>query len=211
VAYAQTRYEEHLNVLTHGIMAAAVMIMLPWAVWNAGRVSFRNGAGVAVFCGCLILMFGVSAVYHGLPAGGAAKKVLNRLDHMAIFFAIAGSYTPIAIAVIGGRTGQSILIMEWILVLVGILFKILAFKKNRLTWILSTVLYLLMGWAVVICLPVFIRQANPVFAWLILAGGVFYTGGILFFAQSRRYAHVIWHFFVDAGAACHFLAIAVFL
>ena len=211
MAQEQTRGEERLNVLTHGSMALAVLAVLPWAVWRAGQTASLDGAGVAIFCLCLFLMFGASTLYHGQSAGSARKRTLNRLDHMAIFFAIAGSYTPIALSIIGGTTGKVMLILEWSLVLVGVLFKVVSFKKNRLTWMISILLYLLMGWALVICLPLLIRQANPALVWLILIGGLLYTGGLLFFAQSWRYAHVVWHFFVNGGAICHFTAIVFFL
>ena len=213
--YAQTRQEERLNTLTHGAMAVLIIAALPFSVLHAYRQTatapLTAALGVSVFCLCLILMFGTSALYHALPAASRFKRVFNRLDHMAIYFAIAGTYTPLALTVIGGRTGWAVLILEWTLVLAGIVFKILAFKKNRLTAILSTALYLLMGWMVVICLPLFLRQASAVCSALIIAGGLFYSGGVVFFARQKQNAHVIWHFFVDAGALCHFLAIVLFL
>lgn len=211
----QTIQEEKYNVITHGLMAMLLIAAMPFAVLYAfaggGVVALRDAIGVAIFCLSLILMFGTSALYHGMPAGSRYKRIFNRFDHMSIFFAIAGSYTPIVLSIIGGKTGTIILIVEWSLVLVGILYKAFAFKKNRLSWIISITLYLAMGWAIAACFPLLGARATPASFWLIFTGGLFYTVGIFFFAQSRRYMHVVWHFFVNAGAICHFMAIVFFL
>jgi len=197
------------------LMAILVIMMLPFAVLHTYRQTDSRpllaAGGVSVFCLCLILMFGTSTLYHGLPGTSRLKLIFNRLDHIAIYFAIAGSYTPIALIVIGGTIGWAVLILQWSLVLAGIIFKTVAFSKSRFNSILSTVLYVMMGWSLVLCLPVFIRHAQIGCSILVLAGGLFYTGGLFFFARQKRYAHVIWHFFVDAGAICHFLAIVLFL
>ena len=214
-SYQQSSHEEKINALTHGLMALVLLVVAPVVVWSAARAGTAWKAidvfGTTVFILCLILMFTASAVYHGLPAASRLKKVWNRLDHMAIFLAIAGTYTPIALSVIGGRTGWLIFIFEWSLVLAGILFKAFHFKKNKLTWVISILLYLLMGWAVVLCMPIFIARAQTANLWLVISGGVFYTLGIIFFAQKWRYAHVVWHGFVIAGALSHFVAIVFFL
>ena len=125
--------------------------------------------------------------------------------------AIAGTYTPIALSVIGGRLGWLIFALQWLLVLAGILFKVFCFKKSRLSSLVSVLLYLLMGWAVALCLPVFAARAQPANFWLVVAGGLFYTSGLIFFARGRPFDHVTWHGFVMAGAFCHFLAIIFFL
>jgi hemolysin III len=213
--YLQTRREEFANVLTHGLMAMLVIAALPFAVLHIYRTMMAEpltaAVAVAVFCLSLILMFGTSAAYHALPADSRYKLIFNRLDHMAIYFAIAGSYTPLALIVIGGTTGLAVLILEWSLVLAGIIFKVLAFKKSKLNAVISTMFYLLMGWAIVLCLPSFFSQARIACSALILAGGLCYSGGLFFYARQRRYSHVIWHGFVDGGAICHFLAIVLFL
>ena len=207
--------EEIINSLTHAIMAGLLLIAAPvvfW-YWPPGVEPWSNTDifAVSVFILCLFLMFTASAVYHGLPAESRHKKLWNRLDHMAIFLAIASSYTPIALSVIGGKTGWLIFAFEWTLVILGILYKIFNFKKNKITRIISIVLYLLMGWAILFWMPTFIANARTVNLWLIISGGLFYTVGIVFYAQKWRYAHVIWHVFVIAGAISHFIAIIFFL
>lgn len=211
----QSKIEERWNSLTHGSMAILLLLAMPAVllhfVRQTGKMTVRDTVGVAIFVLCLILMFATSAIYHGIPATSKYKRILNRLDHMSIFFAIAGSYTPIVLSVIGGKIGWIILGVEWSLVLIGVIYKSLSFKKNLLSWIFSIVLYLAMGWAIVACFPLFATRAQPASFWLILAGGIFYTVGIVFFALEKKYSHVIWHFFVNAGAISHFIAIVFFL
>jgi hemolysin III len=145
----QTIQEERINTLTHGLMAILLIGALPFTIRkflnHGGAAAWRDTAAVIVFCLCLILMFSSSAIYHGLPQESRFKRLFNRFDHMAIYFAIAGSYTPIAISVIGGRTGLIVLLIQWFLVLAGILFQIFVFNKNLLTQIVSVTLYLAMG------------------------------------------------------------------
>jgi hemolysin III len=214
-SYQQTHQEERINVLTHGLMAILFTALLPFAVLQVQRAIPGPppvaAISVFVFCCCLVLMFVLSAIYHSLPQGSRAKHLFNRLDHMAIYFAIAGSYTPVALVIVGGTAGWLILILEWSLVLAGIFFKLFAFRKNRVTAVFSMVLYLLMGWAILLVLPIFIQQALISCLMLIVAGGLSYTAGIFFYARQKPYSHVIWHLFVNAGAACHFLALVLFL
>lgn len=209
-----TRREEYLNMLTHGMMAVLIAVATPFVLsadWRAESSSrLFTIPGTAVFCACMILMFGMSAIYHGLPAMWRSKRVFKRLDHMSIYFAIAGSYTPIALSVIGGTAGRSLLITEWSLVIAGILFKSFFFRQSRLTATLSTAVYLLMGWAILPWLPIFLAKAETGCVILIIAGGLLYTAGVAFFALRRKYAHTVWHLFVNAGAICHFLAIIFF-
>jgi hemolysin III len=202
----QDRKAEWLNVMTHGSMAVLVLfLLLRRLLLPAARRPVLPGE--TAFYACLLLLFVSSSLYHGLPADSPWKLRLNRLDHMAIFFAIAGTYTPIALAVIGGTTGIVILIIQWSLVGAGVLFKCLAFKKGRLIEILSVILYVLMGWMIVIFLPFLPVRLPPLFWLLIAGGGVLYTTGLIFYAGRWRFSHVIWHLFVNGGAICHILAV----
>jgi hemolysin III len=202
----QTRREERFNTLTHGLMA----VMIALALLSVLSGMWRAKLSVIIFCLCMILMFTTSAIYHILPAYSRSKHLFHRFDHISIYFAIAGTYTPVALSIIGGSAGRTLILIEWSLVIAGIIFKILAFRHSRLTEIISTTVYLLMGWAIVPWLPVFISRADPGCVMLIVSGGLFYTAGVVFFALNRKYAHTIWHLFVNAGAICHFLAIAFF-
>lgn len=210
-----SRTEEKANALTHGLSALVLLLSLPSALRYLLRwpdlTIWPAGLSVLVFIVCLILMFTASAVYHILPANSHHKRFWNKLDHMAIYLAIAGSYTPIALAVIGGTAGWLLFAAEWLLVLAGILFKAIGFHRTRLTWVISILMYLGMGWGIVLCLPLFLEAARPANVGLIIAGGLFYTSGLIFFAQRWRFAHLVWHFFVMAGAFCHYVAIVFFL
>lgn len=214
MTYMQSRLEENVNAATHGLMAVIVVLAMPFAVlgaWQSVPAASRTAAfSVAVFCLSMILMFGSSTIYHYLPATSRRKQIFHRMDHISIYFAIAGTCTPIALIAIGGSAGRSLLILEWSLVLAGIIFKVFLFQKSRLTEIISTAVYLMMGWAVVIWFPSFVANARPGCVILIVAGGICYTVGVVFFALNKKYAHNIWHIFVNAGAACHFLAIILF-
>lgn len=202
----QDRKAEWLNVLTHGGMAALVLFMLLRRLLlpAAGEPVIP---GEIAFFSCLLLLFIISSLYHGLPMDNPWKLRLNRLDHMAVFVAIAGTYTPIALSVIGGTIGQVIVIIQWSLVGAGVLFKCFAFNKGRLIEILSVVLYVLMGWMIVFFLPFLPVRLPSLFGLLIAAGGVCYTTGLIFFAGRWRYSHVVWHLFVNGGAICHILAV----
>src|SRR5690554_2165937 len=129
----QSRIEERWNSLTHGSMAILLLLTLPivlvHVIRQAGNMALRDGLAVGVFVLCLTLMFSTSAIYHGIPTTSKYKHIFNRLDHMSIFFAIAGSYTPIVLSVIGGRVGWIILAVEWSLVIIGVIFKSVCFKK----------------------------------------------------------------------------------
>ena len=215
MARNQTRTEEKWNASTHGFMAILITLLLPFAIrtiqTGGTATAARDTALITIFCLCLILMFSASAFYHRLPADSRSKQLLKKFDHIAIYFAIAGSYTPIAIMVVGGQRGTALLVVEWLLVLTGVFFKLRHQNASRLLEIVSVSLYLAMGWGIVILFPQFVANAQAACLWLILAGGLSYTIGIIFYALKKPFAHVVWHFFVNIGAICHFLAIVFFI
>jgi hemolysin III len=137
------------------------------------------------------------------------KYIFRMFDHIFIFVAIAGSYTPVALSVIGGWQGIVIVCIQWTMVIAGILFKTMS--RNRLPKA-SVVIYLIMGWTIVIFLPLFLRQASRELFSFLLAGGICYSLGIIFYAAKNiKYFHMIWHLFVNLGAAAHFIGIVFFL
>jgi hemolysin III len=202
--------EELANALIHGIAALLVLCSMP----AMAVIAYRSGAtadviGISIFCISIFLMFLMSTLYHAMEPDSRHKKVFKILDHIFIYVAIAGSYTPIALRVIGGWQAVAILALQWAMVLVGILYKSLARKSMPK---ISMTLYLVMGWTVVLILPSFYRNASPALFWLIVAGGICYSLGAVFYAmQSVRYHHIIWHMFVFAGAGCHYAGIGGFL
>ena len=161
--------------------------------------------GACVFSTTIVLLYLASTLYHALPAG-RAKRVFRILEHSAIYLLIAGTYTPFTLGVLSGAWGWTLFGIVWTLAAAGVVLKASSRKPHP---ILSTVLYLAMGWVIVIAIdPMFARVPTAGLLWL-LAGGVAYTAGVAFFAADSRlrYGHLVWHLFVMAGTACHFYAV----
>lgn len=202
----QTLGEEIANSITHGAALLASLAALPVLVYKAaGHRDPWQLVGNVVFGVTLVLLYLASTVYHSLPVGGA-KRVLRVLDHSAIYLLIAGTYTPFTLGALRGPWGWALLGTVWTLALFGILAKsTLGFRRPRL----STVLYVAMGWLVLIAARPLVSRVSPAgLAWL-FAGGVCYTGGVVFYATDARlrYGHAFWHLFVVAGSGCHVVAV----
>ena len=202
----QSQAEEIANSISHGIGLAAALVGTPFLIAQAtrqGNVEFL--IGTSLFCTTVIFLYLTSTIYHALPTG-TAKRAFRVLEHSAIFLLIAGTYTPFTLGVLHGVWGWILLTIIWSLAAAGVMLKV--FYRTPLP-ILSTGLYLLMGWMVVIAADTLVaRVPTPGLLWLI-AGGLSYTVGVVFFAiDSRlRYAHLIWHLFVLAGTTCHYFAV----
>jgi hemolysin III len=205
LARPQTRGEEIANALSHGLGFALAVAALPILVHQAvQRGAVVDVVGAAVFAASAIVLYLVSTLYHAVPAG-RAKGWLNRLDHAAIYLFIAGSYTPFTLGVLQGPAGWSLFGVVWAVAAFGVAIKLL----NRLRHpLVSTALYLAMGWVVVFALgPLIERVPVAGLAWL-AAGGLSYTvGAVVFLLDHRlRYGHFVWHLFVLGGSVCHFFA-----
>lgn len=197
--------EEIANSVSHGLgllMALAAVPVLLVSAMRAGSVRFL--IGVSVFSATMVLLYLASTLYHSLTHE-AAKYWCRIFDHTAIFLLIAGTYTPFALGVLRGPWGWSLLAAVWTLAIVGITLKIV--RRTRHSRI-SIGLYVLMGWLAVVAIkPMFALVPMPGIV-LIFAGGIAYTGGLVFFAAHRlKYNHLIWHLFVIAGTVCHFFAV----
>ena len=196
--------EELANSVTHGIgalLGVAALVVL--TVLAAVRGSGWHVVACAIYGATLLSLYLCSTIYHALT-NQRAKRVFRVLDHSAIYLLIAGTYTPFTLITLRGVWGWWLFGVVWGLALAGIVFK--CFLTGRLQ-ALSTAVYIGMGWLAVIAIRPLL-QALPWsgILWL-LAGGLFYTSGVLFFCSRRRYAHSVWHVFVVAGSACHFLAV----
>ena len=202
----QSRGEEIANSISHGIGMIAAIVGTPFLIDHAvqhGDVGFI--VGTCLFCATMILLYLASALYHALPIG-KAKRCFRIIEHSAIFFLIAGTYTPLTLGVLHGALGWTLLGLIWGLAIAGVVLK--AFFKTGHP-ILSTALYLLMGWLLVIAVkPLYARMPTAGLLWLI-GGGLSYTAGVAFFATDSRipYGHLVWHAFVIAGTTCHFFLI----
>lgn len=201
--------EEVGNAVTHGIGAALMLVLLPiTAVRAYHQYDMTAVVGMSIFVISLFLMFLSSTVYHSMTYGTPQKYVLRVIDHSMIYIAIAGSYTPVALSLVGGWLGVAIIVLQWGVTLFGILYKIFAKTINE-TFSLS--LYLVMGWLVLLILPAIIRHASLTFDLLMLAGGLSYTVGAIFYAKKKPYYHMIWHLFILLASALQYIAIVFYM
>lgn len=204
-----TAGEELANCLSHGVGLLASLVALPLLALNAWwRQDAWQLVGATVFGVTLVLLYAASTGYHLLRPGSRAKQRFRLFDHAAIYLLIAGTYTPFTLGVLRGPWGWSLLAAVWTLALAGIALKIRV--GFRYEW-LSTAVYLVMGWLVLVALRPLVAQIGFAgFGWL-LAGGLSYSVGVVFFAAKRlRFAHCYWHGFVLLGSACHLVAVVLY-
>lgn len=204
-----TAGEEIFNAVTHGvgslfaIIGTSVLVTLACChtTWHEVWICLVYGLS-------LIILYTMSTLYHAFPFP-AVKKVFRIFDHTSIFLLIAGTYTPLMlIAMDGSAKGVTIFCVVWGAAILGVLANAIALDKFEK---LSLVLYVIMGWAVVFAI-MDVVHALPLGALLFLvAGGVAYTGGILFYKSKRRYMHSVWHLFVLLGSVLHYICIAVYV
>ena len=202
----QTGWEELANSLSHGLGFLLAVASLPLLlVFSAPTMSAINIVAVCIFSATMMLLYGVSTLYHALPPG-RAKAWLNRCDHAAIYLFIAGSYTPFVLGVLRGGWGWSLFGVVWAMAALGVTAKMFNRLRHPL-W--STGLYIVMGWVAVVAAAPLIARVPGAGLALLVAGGLSYTAGaVVFLFDSRiRFAHFVWHLFVLGGSACHFFAV----
>jgi len=201
----QSLGEEVANSVSHGVGSVMALAATPYLLLRAA--THNDPAyfiGTCLFAATAILLYTASTIYHAL-ANGRAKRLFRVIEHAAIFLLIAGTYSPFTLGVLRGPWGWSLFSMIWSLAAAGVLLEALSRKHHPA---ITTSLYLLMGWLIVIAVKPLYQQAPAGLLWL-LAGGIAYTLGVIFFALDARlrYGHFIWHLFVIAGTTCHYLAI----
>jgi hemolysin III len=201
----QSRPEEWANAASHAAGVLLVCAVWPWLAAAAQRQGGAQGvAAMAVFALTMALQYGSSAVYHALPAG-RAKLWARAVDHAAIYLLIAGSATPFALGLLGGRAGAATCAVIWTLALAGAWLKLM----RRLTSArVSTGLYILFGWLAMLLLwPDLQHLDATALAWLVGGGLAYMVGaGFFVFDASLRFGHFIWHLFALAGSGCHVCA-----
>ncbi len=200
-----SRREEYANIATHAVgvllSIVALVLMVVFAAENGDPYFI---VAVSIFGATLILLYLMSTLYHSFRHP-KVKHVFRVFDHSCIYLLIAGSYTPFTLVSMRGGWGWTLFGITWGLALCGIVFKIFFTKRFN---ILSTLMYIALGWLVVVAAkPIIDSVPTGGIVWL-FAGGMLYTSGVVFYVWRRvPYHHAIWHLFVMAGSFCHFLAV----
>ena len=202
--------EEIWHSVTHGIgfflSIAALVLLVSFAAWDHGSALSITAA--SIYGTTLIVMYGSSTLYHSITHENI-KLLFQKFDHSAIYFLIAGTYTPILLLTIGNTWGWTLFGIEWGIAIVGIALKFMYPGRFEA---LSLIAYILMGWLIVIVIDTFKANIEPVGFWLIVAGGIAYTSGIVFYVKDKiSYFHTVWHIFVMAGSILQFFAILLYV
>jgi hemolysin III len=195
--------EEKWNVYTHSFGAVTSLIGIIWIFSNSVSMDFWASVGVFIYGFSMVFLFSASSIYHGVSL--EYQALWQKIDHIGIYFLIAGSYTPVTLTVLKNSSGYYLLAGVWTIAIIGVVYKLFFIGRFKN---LSFLLYLAMGWLVILdiqnVIDLFPAQA---FIYLALGGG-FYTVGTIFYRWERLYFHhVIWHVFVLAGAASHFMMV----
>jgi len=204
----QSLGEEIANSVSHGVGLLAAVVAAPVLVLSAVQHDgVARIVGASVFAATTVLLYLTSTLYHALPRN-RAKQIFRVFDHASIFLMIAGTYTPFTLGVLRGSWGWTLFGIVWGLALAGVVLTAIGGVRYPK---LRTSLYLAMGWLILIAVkPLWQRMASEGLFWL-LAGGIAYTVGVGFYAAKRVcYFHLVWHLFVIAGTACHFIAVLQF-
>ena len=208
-APSYSRREETANQLTHAVGAGLGMVGLVLLVVAAHRHGDAwQVLSTAIFGAMLVLLYTASTLYHRFKAE-RTRHLLQKFDHAAIFLLIAGTYTPFVLVTLRGPWGWSLFGVVWGLAILGVTLKFWFAGRFRLV---STLIYLLMGWLVLIALKPLLAALPAGGMKLLVAGGLCYTGGAVFYLWKRLpYHHAIWHLFVLAGSACHWAAVFLYV
>lgn len=201
----QSLGEEIANSISHGVGFLAAVVATPILIIAAvQRGSAAVIVGVSVFAFTMLLLYSSSTIFHAL-AKNKAKQVFQVLDHSAIFLLIAGTYTPFTLGVLRGGWGWTLFGVVWGIAVAGVVLESVGNARYKR---LSTILYLAMGWLIIIAVkPLWLSLPTGGLLWLV-AGGLAYTAGVPFYLAKRlRYAHFVWHLFVIAGTVFHFIAV----
>ena len=206
----ETGGEEVANAVTHVVgshLGAAMLALLVWQGAASGTAVPWKVTSGAIFGACMIFLYAISSAYHAVTYP-PAKRVLQVMDHMAIYVLIAGSYTPFCLVTL--RPSYPVLAwtifgVEWGAALVGVLFKLRTTGRFRY---LSTSAYVVMGWVAVTAIVPLVRTLHGLGTmWLAVGGGLYTLGCVFYLWRSLPYSHMVWHLFVLAGTICHFFCV----
>lgn len=207
--HTYTKREEIANAITHGIGAAlsvaALVVLIVFAAWKGTAV---HVVSFTIYGSAMLLLYVSSTLLHSFPAG-RAKQFFEIMDHSCIYLFIAGTYTPILFHIVQGALGWTLFGIVWGVAIAGVVFK--SFFASRFL-VMSTLLYIAMGWIIVFAWGPLVERLAPGGLNLLIAGGILYTFGTVFYVwRSFPYHHAVWHLFVLAGSILHFFSILLFV
>ncbi len=201
----QSRGEEIANTVSHGLGALLALTgAVPLAVRGFLSGSAKTGFSLTAYGFSLVLLYTASAVYHGVR-NPEVKRRLRIMDHCSIFVLILGTYVPMSLLVVGGQMGWMLFLTNTTLAVIGIILNTIDLKRFDKV---SLALYALMGWLVVLAMKAIVAALPPAGLALLVAGGVAYTAGIVFYKAQGKYMHFVWHLFVLAGSILQYFCIA---
>lgn len=201
--------EEIANAVTHGVAALlSVVALIVMLYVTVGTSDAATVAAAAVFGGSMIFLYTASTLYHAIP-NLKAKRILQMLDHGAIYVMIAGSYTPFCLVTLEGTTGTVLCAAVWIISALGVVLQPMLMKRAE--W-LNCLIYLLLGWCVVLVIEPLVAALPTAGLWLLVAGGIVYSLGVIFYLWERiPFNHAIWHVFVLGGTALQFFSVLFYV
>ena len=197
--------EELANFISHaagGVLSVAALVILIIRAVSLGNT--LDIVSFTIFGAALVLMYATSSIFHALK-WNKAKEIFEILDHSVIYVLIASTYTPFLLIVVGGKEGITLLVIEWLICILGIVFKSFFVQKFV---VFSTLLYIIMGWLVVFVWYDLLANINNLSLVFLILGGLFYTIGTLFYMwRLFKYHHLVWHIFVIFGSIAHFFSV----
>ena len=198
----QSLGEEIANAISHGIGAIFGIVALILFLMAAN--TWQEYVAGSIFGFAIFFLFIASTLYHSFPDSLGVKRLFKRFDHIAIYVLIGGSFAPLLLLVASQPFGLIFFIVQWIIILIGIIFKAIFIDRLQ---VLHVVMFLLLGWSALFIMGEFSRLETTALI-LTVAGGITYSLGVIFYASSRKfpYAHFVWHLFVLGGVILHFIA-----
>lgn len=202
--------EEITNAILHGIGALlAIAALVLCVVFSAIHHNPYAVVSSCLYGSTLIILYTMSCLYHSLKVNNA-KRVFRIIDHCSIFLLIAGTYTPLTLVSLNGPIGWTLFGIIWGVSILGIVLNAIDFNKYK---VVSMILYIMMGWAIIFTFPRLLKVMDMAGIYLLVAGGIVYTIGAIFYGVGKKikYMHSVFHFFVLAGSILHFFAILLYV
>lgn len=203
---------EMANAISHGLgVFLGIIFLLMLIIPSVKSGNVLKVVAFSIYGGCFIFLFLMSTIYHAVQRE-KIKKILRIFDHVSIYYFIAGSFTPVILLLTRGRFRLFFIILIWAIALFGTVFKITTYKNYDKLKTISVIIYIAMGWLSVFLIKPIVTNTTWKFMFLLVLGGLVYTGGTYFYKSKRfKYSHVIWHFFVLGASIIHFIAFYLYI